>query len=195
MHARIWKSLFAASFALALAAYAEDKEGEKPRVVRLPMTGVMAGCCDSAVEKEMKPLDAVAKIAWEGKGKTKWAIVTLKKDATLELSKVQAALEKATSGMGKAMGTEYKLDAAALPVDASVVFRTGTISNEGKAALDKAFAALKGFESCEVDASKEGAAALTLKFKEKESASLEQVTKILKEAKIDVKDVVFRGTP
>ncbi len=192
MKTGLCKSLCLASFALALAASAEDKPA---RVVRLPITGLMGGCCDSAVEDTMKPLAAVAKVAWEEKDKTKWAVVTLKPDATLELSKVQEALAAATKGMGKDMGTEYKLDVAAVRVDASVVFRTGTISNEAKAALDKEFAALKGFESCAVDASKEGAAALTLKFKEKESATLEQVTKILKDAKIEVKDVVFLGAP
>ncbi len=190
MKSAFWKSLGLASFALALAASAEDKPA---RVVKLPITGLMGGCCDTAVEDAMKPLAAVEKIAWKEEGKTKWAIVTLKKDATLELSKVQEALAAATKAMGKDMGTEYKLDAAAVRVDASVVFRTGTISNEDKAALDKAFAALKGFESCAVDASKEGAAALTLKFKEKESATLEQVTKILKDAKVEVKEVVFLG--
>lgn len=181
---------FVVALAFGLAASADDKA---PRVVKLPMTGVLADCCDTAVEDAIRPIPGVASIAWESKGDAKWAILTLKKDAVLELSKVKEALAAATKDMGASMGTEYKLNEKALPVDASVVFLTGAISNEDKASLDKAFAELKGFESSGVEWRKDGPVSLTLKFKEKESASLEQVTKILKDAKIELKDVVFLG--
>ncbi|MCE9584065.1 MAG: hypothetical protein K8T20_16395 [Planctomycetes bacterium] len=178
------------ALAFGLAASADDKAS---RVVKLPVTGVLAGCCDTAVEDAIRPIPGVASIAWESKGDAKWAILTLKKDAVLELSKVKEALAAATKDMGASMGTEYKLNEKVLPVDASVVFRTAAIPAEDKARLDKALAELKGFDSAAVETRKDGLADLTLKFKDKESAMLEQVVKILKDAKVELKDVIFLG--
>ena len=181
----LWKRVSAVVLLAAVTACAEDKgDGDAGRAVKLPVTGLMAGCCDSAVGKELKAIAGVEDVSFEKDESGKRAVIRLKKDARLELSKVQAALETATKGMGKSMGAEYKLDSANLPVDASVVFLTAPISDEDKARLDKAFAGLKGFESSAVESPDKGVSALSLTFEEKAAGTLDQVTRILKDEKI-----------
>ncbi|MCC6737743.1 MAG: hypothetical protein IT452_01750 [Planctomycetia bacterium] len=189
----IGKAAAAAVLALSLAACAEDKESsEGARVVKLAVTGVQAGCCDSAVADEVKKIAGVASVAFEEDKTGKRAVIRLKPDSFLSLSKMQEALKAATASMGKAMGLEYKLDEAKVPVDAHVAFRTGPIAD--KAALDKALAALKGFESSSVEEGK-AVSTLTLKFKEGEAGNLKDALAALKDAKVDVKDVDFLGAP
>lgn len=191
---RLWKGVGVVMVMCGLTAYAEDKEEkEAARVVKLPLTGLKAGCCDSAVGKAIGALAGVDGVSFEEDKAGKWAVIRLKKDAGIELSKVQDALAQATKGMGKAMGTEYKLDVSAVYVDASVEFRTSLISDDAKARLDKSLADLKGYESSTATASDKNSATLMLKFKDATAGTLGQVTKILKDAKVELKEVVFRG--
>ncbi len=177
-----------------LTACAEDKGGEDAvRVVKLPVTGLMAGCCDSAVGKEFKAIPGVAGVSFEKQESGKLAVIELKKDAVLELSKVQEALATATKGMGKGMGTEYKLDTANVPVDSTVVFRTALVSEADKERLDKALAGHKGLELKFVESPDKESSAITPVIEEGLKGTLDQVTQILKDAKIALKEVVFHG--
>lgn len=175
----------------AVAAFGDDKEAA--RVVRVPVTGLQAGCCDSAVQSAAGKLASAVTVTVEENKSGKWVVVTLKKDATLELSKLKEALANATEDMGKGMGTEYKLDEAALLVDASVTFRTAALSAEDKARLEKTFGAEKGFEKLAVEAAEGKQSALTLTFKKDSLISLERASKLLKDEKVEVKEVVFHG--
>lgn len=175
----------------ALSAFADDP-GKKARAVRLPLTDVQAGCCEAAVEKAMKDAPAVEEIAFEKGKDATWAVVTLKKTGNLSLAKVEEALAKATKAMGKGMGLTYALDRKALQVDSATTFLTGPVSDDAKAALDKALGELKGFEKSDVVATKAGSR-VTFAFAKESDASLEKVSKALKDAKIEVKDVEFAG--
>ena len=192
MKTRIWKGASAAVLLCGMVACAEEKD-DGGRVLKVPVTGVKAGCCDLAVAKEIKALPGVADVFFQKNGSEKLAVIRLKKDESIELSRLREGLATATKGMGKSMGTEYKLDTANLSVDASVVFRTAVISDEDKSRLDKALAGLNGFESSAVEPPDKESSALTLSFGAGSSGKLDEVTQILKDAKIDLDEVVFRG--
>jgi hypothetical protein len=187
-----WKLLAAALVLCGMTASGDDKgNAESARVVKLPVLGVKAACCDSAAGKELEALPGVTSVTFEKDDSGKRAVIRLKTDAALELSKVQEALATATKAMGKSMGTEYTLDTSTLPVDATVVFRAATVTGDDKARREKELGGLKGFDACTVQAEDKDSSAVTVTFKEKSVGTLDQVTKAMKAAGITLKEVVF----
>lgn len=173
---------------------AEDLTDEEPAsVVKLPVTGLTAPCCDTAVKKamaELKGADSVA-VATSAAGKT--VVITVKKGVTLDLSAIADAMAKANEAMGKAMGTVYKVDEGAILVGDGVAFKIPSISVAGKNHLDAALEQVKGYGASKVEGIDKDNSLLSIVFDPEQAPTLDGARKILKDAKIEVKDVVFRG--
>jgi hypothetical protein len=105
--------------------------------VEIPVTSATAGCCKSSISKELAKVDGVMGVDWKNKGEVLYAVLCVRKGKTAKLSALQKALERATAGMGKAMGLTYTIDAKAFGLRGAVLCLESKDEGTVKAALSK----------------------------------------------------------
>lgn len=193
----LWTALAGAALLCATTLRAQDLTAEETGgTVTIPLTGLKAACCDAVAKTAIESQPGVAGVTIEKDEAGKKAVVTMKsKDATIDLSKMQAALDAAAKDMGAKMSMklEYKVDGGVMLVDDSVLFRTSPISAEDKTRLEATLDQVKGYGASKVENPDKDSSLLSLTFDPALAPTLDGARKILADAKIAVKDILFRG--
>ncbi|MBI4564384.1 MAG: hypothetical protein HY716_06795 [Planctomycetes bacterium] len=164
----------------------QDHDHHKPQkqieavVLQLPLKGVMAPCCNQAIEQAFKAVKGLLSVKVQKNGDRSAAEIRLKEGEGLPLSEVKKALDAANRSMGNSMGTKYEIDGT---LSASLAHFYRTRSAPDEKGLQKALSALKGYEGVWVK--KTGFA---VRFSDEAAPSVEEVAKA---AGIEVVEVIL----
>jgi len=183
------------SMLVASQGYAEDQKAKNS--VGLPIIGLKARCCDTAVEGALRSMRGVESAAIRKEAGRKVAVLGLREGATIELSKVQEALARASKNMGDSMSMamNYEVDSDSLTVDDGVCFRIKRISDADKVKLDKELGKLEGWQlSKAVVPSSKDQMHLFLRFQEGRAPSVTRCRKAIEASGVTVLDVLLQGT-
>lgn len=122
----------------ALVMWREDP------AVTVPLTGVLAKCCEEPVRTGLSGADGVSSVALRKTAGGYEADLALKEGKTVSLAALTKSLEEPNRGMGADMGTTYAVGDS---LSSSFVHFYKTASRPDEAKLKEAFAKLEGFKS------------------------------------------------
>lgn len=152
-----------------LGSLLADTAAPPPAILSLPLKGVLADCCNQAIEKALGGVKAIRSVTVKEAGERHVAEIILRDGEGLALSDFKKALAAANRSMGDSMGTKYEI-AGELSSTAVHFYRTAEAPEEGT--LRQALAGLKGYQGVWVKRS-----GFAVRFAQASAPSLDEVLK------------------